>query len=93
MKDEAFIFTGPDDKLKLRAQNLFIFLQIGDGVDDLTWNFHLRNGDFENWFRAVIKDPELADFARNLAQEVSRTPEETRRFLREKIEERYTAPK
>jgi hydroxymethylpyrimidine pyrophosphatase-like HAD family hydrolase/GTPase SAR1 family protein len=93
VKEEAFIFTGPDDKLKLRAQNLFVFLQIGDGVDDLTWNFHLRNGDFENWFRVVIKDPELADFARGLAQEVSRTPEETRRIMREKIEERYTAPK
>jgi hypothetical protein len=41
----------------------------------------------------VIKDPGLADFARDLAREVSRTPEESRRILREKIEERYTAPK
>lgn len=93
VKEEAFIFTGPDDKLKLRAQNLFVFLQMGDGVDDLTWNFHLRNGDFERWFREVIKDPELADFAREVAQNVSRTPEESRHALREKIEERYTAPK
>jgi hypothetical protein len=38
VKEEAFIFAGPDGKLKLRAQNLFIFLQIGEGVDDLTWN-------------------------------------------------------
>ena len=89
----AFVFTGPDGRLKLRAQNLFIFLQIGEGVDDLTWNFHLRQGDYENWFRWIIKDRDLADFARDVAQDVSQSAEETRRILKEKIEERYTAPK
>jgi hypothetical protein len=88
----AFIFRGPDGKLKIRAQNLNIILQIGDGVDDLTWNYHLRNGDFENWFRWIIKDRELADFVRDLARDMSQSPEQTRQAIRSKIEERYTAP-
>jgi hydroxymethylpyrimidine pyrophosphatase-like HAD family hydrolase len=88
----AFIFRGPDGKLKIRAQNLNLFLQIGEGVDDLTWNYHLRNGDFENWFRWIIKDRDLADFVRDLARDMSQSPEQTRQAIRSKIEERYTAP-
>ena len=89
----AFVFTGPDGNLKLRAQNLFIFLQMGDGVDDLTWNYHLRNGDYENWFRWIIKDKELADLTRPVALDMAKTPQETRALLRRMVEERYTSPK
>jgi hypothetical protein len=38
----SFYFRGPDDKLKLRAQNLAVFVQLAEGVDDETWLFHLR---------------------------------------------------
>ena len=88
----AFIFRGPDDKLQLRAQNLFIFLQMGEGVDDLTWNHHLRNGDYEKWFAGIIKDPELAGFCRELAKDEGQSAEDTRKTLRAEIEKRYTAP-
>ncbi len=93
LKEGAFLFTGPDNKLKLRAQNLFVFLEIGDGVDEATWNFHLQRGDFENWFRSNIKDEDLALFARELAEDKAKSAAETRGALRTKIEEHYTAPK
>ncbi|HUB66839.1 MAG TPA: HAD-IIB family hydrolase [Candidatus Methylacidiphilales bacterium] len=93
VKQEAFVFTGPDHRLKLRAQNLFIFLQIGEGVDDLTWDYHLRNGDYENWFRWTIKDRELAEAASDIAAKHSLSPEETRHAIREVVEKRYTVPK
>jgi hypothetical protein len=35
-EDKSFYFRGPDGSLKLRAQNLSIFLQIAEGVDDDT---------------------------------------------------------
>jgi hypothetical protein len=65
----AFVFRGPEGKLKLRAQNLTIFLQMAEGVDDATWDYHLRRGDYERWFREIIKDAELADFARGVAED------------------------
>jgi hypothetical protein len=27
-----------------------IFLQIADGIDDATWEHHLRAGDYSAWF-------------------------------------------
>ena len=57
----SFYFHGPENKLNLRAQNLTVFLQTAEGLDDVTWLFHLKEGDFSHWFRTVIKDPELAD--------------------------------
>ena len=59
--DKSFYFRGPHDKLRLRAQNLGIFLQMADGVDDDTSIHHLRNGDYSTWIRTAIKDDELAD--------------------------------
>ncbi|HLH31472.1 MAG TPA: HAD-IIB family hydrolase, partial [Terriglobia bacterium] len=58
--DLSFYFRGPEGKLNLRAQNLTMFLQMAEGVDDETWLFHLKNGDIARWFENVIKDPDLA---------------------------------
>jgi len=91
-EDKSFYFRGPGDELNLRAQNLFLFLQIGDGVDDATWDFHLRRGDFQRWFRDAIKDPELAAEVGRIAADRSLDAQSTRRGLRELIEARYTAP-
>ena len=60
-EDKSFYFRGPEEALNLRAQNLMMFLQIADGVDDATWLHHLRRGDYARWFRTAIKDDELAD--------------------------------
>ena len=35
-EDKSFYFRGPANALNLRAQNLTIFMQMADGVDDET---------------------------------------------------------
>jgi hypothetical protein len=35
----SFFFRGRDGRMNLRAQNLIIFLQIAEGIDDDTWLF------------------------------------------------------
>ncbi len=65
--DRSFFFRGPNAAQNIRAQNLSMFLQVGDGVDRDSCLFHLRNGDFETWMRTSIKDQELADDVANIA--------------------------
>jgi hypothetical protein len=90
-EDRSFYFRGPSNALNLRAQNLSLFLQIADGVDDETWLHHLKAHDYSRWIREVIKDDDLA-------QEVRRVEagpldgRDTRRRVRTAIERRYTAP-
>ena len=58
---KAFAVCGPEQKLHSRSQNLGVFLQLADGVDDETWLYHLRLGDYSRWVRDAIKDDALAD--------------------------------
>jgi hydroxymethylpyrimidine pyrophosphatase-like HAD family hydrolase len=88
----SFWFRGPDDRLALQAQNLAMFGQMGDGVDDETWMFHLRRGDYSAWIRAAIKDEELADEVAAVEADTSVSPAESRRRIREAMSARYTAP-
>ena len=88
----SFYFRGPEGKLNLRAQNLQVFMQMADGVDDETWLHHLRNGDISNWFRQTIKDNELADEAAQIEQNQGLSPGESRDAIRTAIEKRYSAP-
>jgi len=89
--DRCFYFRGPEDKLNLRAQNLTTFLQMLDGVDDETWNFHLERAEYSQWFRDNIKNDELADDAARVEQSGG-TAVETRAGIREAVEQRYTLP-
>jgi HAD superfamily hydrolase (TIGR01484 family) len=90
--DLSFYFRGPDQALNLRAQNLMIFLQIADGIDDATWNHHLHAGDYSAWFRNVIKDDDLAKEAAEIEADKGLAPGESRKRLREIVSRRYTAP-
>ena len=81
-------FRGPEGKLNLKAQNLAIFVQIADGVDDETWLFHLKNGDISRWFHEVIKDPELA-LQTQLLERGDVNADESRKRIRSEIEQRY----
>jgi len=45
-EDKSFYFRGPANALNLRAQNLTIFMQMADGVDDETWLHHLQANDY-----------------------------------------------
>lgn len=90
-EDKSFFFRGPDDSLNLRAQNLLLFLQIAEGIDDATWLHHLRAGDYSRWLRDSIKDDELADEVANAEKDANLTASESRRRVREAIDRRYTA--
>ena len=86
-EDKSFYFRGAAGALKLRAFNLATFLQLAEGVDDDTWLFHLRRGDYVRWFREAIKDDELAAAAQ--AAEASPDPAESRAEIAEAIKRRY----
>ena len=91
-EDKSFYFRGPSNALNLRAQNLTIFMQMADGVDDDTWLHHLQAHDYSRWVREAIKDDELADELQQIEGQPARDPEATRRSVREAIERKYTAP-
>jgi HAD superfamily hydrolase (TIGR01484 family) len=91
-EEESFYFRGPGGKLNLRAQNLQLFLQIADGVDDETWRHHLQRGEYSQWFRGAIKDNDLAEEAQKVERDESASPQQSRQRMRELIEARYTAP-
>ena len=86
---DAFVFRGPQGKLKLRAQNLGIFLQMAEGVDEETWMHHLARRDYSKWFRTVIKDDALAAEAEQIE---SGGGPESRDRIRDAIGKRYTLP-
>jgi hypothetical protein len=90
--DRSFYFRGPEGKLNLRAQNLFLFLQMADGVDDDTWLHHLRAGDYSRWMRESIKDQGLAEDVAGVEERADISPLDSRRGIRAAIEERYTLP-
>ena len=91
-EDNSFYFRGPQGKLPLRAQNLALFAQIAQGVDDETWLFHLRKADYSRWFREVIKDPDLAAEAEKVEKDEKLSASESRARIVEAIEQRYTLP-
>ena len=89
---QSFYFRGAEGKLNLRAQNLVVFMQLADGVDDTTWVYHLRQGDYSHWFRHLIKDEELADETAAIEQDTALSAQESRSRIKSAIERRYTAP-
>jgi hypothetical protein len=92
LRDRSFYFRGPDSRLNLKAQNLVIFAQIAEGIDEETWLFHLHNGDYSTWFREAVKDPYLADQTERIEHRRDLQPAETRGLIVSFIEGRYTLP-
>jgi hypothetical protein len=90
-RDESFYFRGPRGALNLRAQNLAIFLQMADGVDDETWLYHLRRGDYSEWLRHCVKDEELADEVAQVERDLADSSHESLERVAQAIERRYTA--
>lgn len=90
--DKSFYFRGVESKLNLRAQNLVVFNDIGAGVDDDTWLYHLANGDYSHWIRDAIKDEPLAERVSEVEREIDLSAQDSRRRIRTLIEEVYTAP-
>ena len=92
MDKRSFYFTGADGQHNLKAQNLAMFCHIADGIDEPTWLFHLRRGDFSDWFRSGVKDTYLADQAQRIEQRSDLEPAATRKLMCNLIEGRYTLP-
>ena len=86
--EKSFYFRGREGKLNLRAQNLNVFAQLAEGIDDETWLHHLRSGDVATWFREMIGDDDLARIAGD-AQNAG--ADESRKTVVEEIHKRYTA--
>jgi hypothetical protein len=90
--DRSFYFRGPQGKLNLRAQNLMLFLQLAAGVDDETWTYHLRRGDYSRWFREYIKDDEMGGEAETVEKLPGLAPADSRKLIKAAVEKRYTLP-
>jgi HAD superfamily hydrolase (TIGR01484 family) len=91
-EDRSFYFRGPEGKLNLRAQNLIQFMELGDGVDDDTWLFHLRQGEISRWLRQGIKDEPLANQAAAIEKNGQLDAAASRKKMRELIVATYTLP-
>jgi hypothetical protein len=65
---------------------------LADGVDEDTWNFHLRRGEYSTWFRTYVKDPELAAIAQQIETDTSLNAQASRARIRDEISKRYTLP-
>lgn len=87
--DMRFYFRGPEDKLNLGVQNLRMFMQVAEGLDDDTWLHHLKQGDYANWFREVIHDDELAAFACRVQKDPNLSAEASRQELAKYITQKY----
>jgi hypothetical protein len=91
MQDNSFYFTGPGKKLNLKANNLMLFIQMAEGVDDDTWMYHLGRKEYSNWFRNAIHDDELADLAAKI-EENETDPATSKEAIIKLVKEKYTSP-
>ncbi|MBW4447750.1 MAG: HAD-IIB family hydrolase [Spirirestis rafaelensis WJT71-NPBG6] len=91
-EDKSFYFRGAEGKLNLRAQNLILFTQMAEGVDDETWLYHLQQQDYSRWFREAIKDDSLAEEAAEIEKNAHTSATESRTAIKQAIEQRYTLP-
>lgn len=91
-EEYCFYFKGPHNALNLRVQNLMIFLQIAEGIDEDTWMHHLKNNDYSDWFRDHIKDKILAEAALKIENDPKLSSEESRQAIAKLVKELYTAP-
>jgi len=93
LEDErVFHFRGPRNELNLRARNLTMFVELADGLDGDTWEFHLKRGDYSNWFRHGLKDAAVADQIASIEQNESLSAADSRAEIKKAIEAKYTAP-
>jgi hypothetical protein len=63
-----------------------------EGVDDNTWEFHRKAGDYSAWFRDTVKDTELAWEAAEAEANASLSSAASRALIKEAFNRRYAAP-
>ena len=91
-EDKSFYFRGPQGKLNIRAQNLNLFAQIAEGVDEDTWVYHLKQNDYSEWLREAVKDDAVADEIAMVERNTKLLPAESRARILETIRKHYTGP-
>jgi len=91
-EDKSFYFRGAEGKLNLRAQNMKMFAQLAEGVDEDTWVHHLRNADYSQWLREAVKDAAIAEEVARIEKNVQLKPSESRTQILDAIRKHYTAP-
>jgi len=91
-EDLSFYFRGRSGKLNLRAYNLVTFIELAQGVDADTWQFHREQRQYSKWFRDVIKDEGLAREAAYAESDASLGADESRARIIAAVASRYTAP-
>jgi len=90
--DKCFYFRGSDSKLNLKAQNLMMFVQLAEGVDENTWLYHLHQQDYSHWLQEAIKDDELAADVADIETQSHLSAHESRDRVKSAITQRYTLP-
>lgn len=88
--DRCFYFRGEDNHLNLKAQNLIMFIQLAEGIDDQTWLHHLHQQDYSNWLQNSIKDETLAEEVKEIEMTKHFLASESRACIKSAIEKRYT---
>lgn len=85
----SFVFTGPENKMHLVANNLMLFIHLAEGIDTDTWTYHLQRGDFTRWFRNSVHDEDLA----KVGEEAEGLPEpaDSKQKIISFIAQKYTA--
>jgi len=91
-EDKSFYFRGPEQKLNLRAQNMNMFVQLAEGVDDETWMYHLRSADYSRWLRNSVKNPTIAEEVAIIENDKQLGPGDSRSCIIESIRKHYTDP-
>jgi HAD superfamily hydrolase (TIGR01484 family) len=91
-EDKSFYFRGANGKLNLRAQNMKMFAQMAEGVDEDTWTHHLRKSDYSRWLRDAVKDTEIAEEVGRIEKNTQLPPSESRIQILNAIRKHYTAP-
>lgn len=90
--EHSFVFRSPEGRLNVSAQNLALFTHLANAIDDDTWLYHLRRGDYARWFRDVIGDEALAREAARLESADASSAGDSRRLVIAAIAERYPIP-
>lgn len=85
----SFYFTGAQRKLNLKAQNLQMFIQLLNGIDDETWLYHLHRHDYSRWFRGSIRDQSLANETATIESNYGLLARDSREQVRSAIQSRY----
>jgi hypothetical protein len=91
-EEKRFWFRGPEERLRLGAPTLAMFVHIGEGVDADTWLHHLERGDYSAWMRDGIRDETLASQVATIEREAAGYDDpvqDSRRRIFAAIRERY----